>query len=40
MMKKIFSFLLMSAMLLAVGTSLDSCIIYDEDDIITNEVRV
>lgn len=40
MMKKIFSFLLMSAMLLAVGESVASCSSDDEDDGIINEQRV
>ena len=40
MMKKIFSFLLMSAMLLAVGASVVSCSSDDEDDGIINEQRV
>ena len=40
MMKKIFSFLLMSAMLLAVGSSVVSCSSDDEDDGIINEQRV
>ena len=40
MMKKIFSFLLMSAMLLAVGASVVSCSSDDEDDGIINERRV
>ena len=40
MMKKIFSFLLMSAMLLAVGASVASCSSDDEDDGIINEQRV
>lgn len=39
MMKKIFSFLLMSAMLLAVGASVVSCS-DDEDDGVINEQRV
>ena len=39
-MKKIFSFLLMSAMLLAVGASVASCSSDDEDDGIINEQRV
>lgn len=39
-MKKIFSFLLMSAMLLAVGASVVSCSGDDEDDGIINEQRV
>lgn len=40
MMKKIFSFLLMSAMMLAVGASVVSCSSDDEDDGIINEQRV
>ena len=40
MMKKIFSFLLMSAILLAVGASVVSCSSDDEDDGIINEKRV
>ena len=40
MMKKIFSFLLMSAMMLAVGASVASCSSDDEDDGIINEQRV
>ena len=40
MMKKIFSFLLMSAMLLALGASVASCSSDDEDDGIINEQRV
>lgn len=39
-MKKIFSFLLMSAMLLAVGASLASCSSDDEGDGIISEKRV
>lgn len=39
-MKKIFSFLLMSAMLLAVGASVASCSDDDEDDGIISEQRV
>ena len=39
-MKKIFSFLLMSAMLLAVGASVASCSSDDEDDGIISEKRV
>lgn len=39
-MKKIFSFLLMSAMLLAVGASVASCSSDDEDDGIISEQRV
>ena len=39
-MKKIFSFLLMSAMLLAMGMSVTSCSSNDEDDGIINEKRV
>ena len=39
-MKKIFSFLLMSAMLIAVGASVVSCSSDDEDDGIINEQRV
>ena len=39
-MKKIFSFLLMSAMLLAVGVSVASCSSDDEDDGIISEKRV
>ena len=39
-MKKIFSFLLMSAMLLAVGASVASCSDDDEDDGIISEKRV
>lgn len=39
-MKKIFSFLLMSTMLLAVGVSLVSCSNDDEDDGIISEKRV
>ena len=39
-MKKIFSFLLMSAMLLAVGSSVASCSDDDEDNGIINEQRV
>lgn len=39
-MKKIFSFLLMSAMLLAVGVSVASCSDDDEDDGIISEKRV
>ena len=39
-MKKIFSFLLMSAMLLAVGASVVSCSSDDEDDGIISEKRV
>lgn len=39
-MKKIFSFLLMSAMLLAVGASVVSCSSDDEDDGIINDKRV
>ena len=40
MMKKIFSFLLMSAMLLAVGVSVASCSSDDEGDGIISEKRV
>lgn len=39
-MKKIFSFLLMSAMLLAMGASVASCSDDDEDDGIISEQRV
>ena len=39
-MKKIFSFLLMSAMLLVMGASVVSCSSDDEDDGIINEQRV
>ena len=39
-MKKIFSFLLMSAMLLAMGASVTSCSNDDEDDGIISEKRV
>ena len=39
-MKKIFSFLLMSAMLLAMGASVTSCSTDDEDDGIISEKRV
>ena len=39
-MKKIFSFLLMSAMLLAMGESVTSCSNDDEDDGIISEKRV
>ena len=39
-MKKIFSFLLMSAMLLVMGASVASCSSDDEDDGIINEQRV
>lgn len=39
-MKKIFSFLLMSAMLLAMGASVASCSSDDEDDGIISERRV
>ena len=39
-MKKIFSFLLMSAMLLAIGTSVASCSDDDEDGGIISEKRV
>ena len=39
-MKKIFSFLLMSAMLLAVGASVASCSSDDEGDGIISEKRV
>ena len=39
-MKKIFSFLLMSAMLLAMGASVVSCSDDDEDDGIISEQRV
>lgn len=39
-MKKIFSFLLMSAMLIAVGASVVSCSSDDEDDGIISEQRV
>ena len=40
MMKKIFSFLLMSARMLAMGASVASCSSDDEDDGIINEQRV
>ena len=39
-MKKIFSFLLMSVMLLAMGVSVASCSSDDEDDGIISEKRV